>query len=53
MSFVSNVRNSLKKRAEYNRTLAELRTMDRAAMIDLNVYEGDFPRIAYEAVYGR
>ncbi len=53
MSIVSSVRDRLNKRSEYNRTLKELRTMDRAAMLDLNVYEGDFERIAYESVYGK
>ncbi|MEL7344146.1 MAG: hypothetical protein AAFN59_04715 [Pseudomonadota bacterium] len=53
MSIVSNVRDRLNKRSQYVQTLRELQTMDRTTMLDLNVYEGDFKRIAHEAVYGR
>lgn len=52
MNFMDTLRGKMQQRAAYNRTLAELRTMDRATLNDLNLYEGDFKRIARESVYG-
>ena len=52
MSFVSNFRGRMAKRAEYKRTLFELTSMPEDAARDLNIARADMPRIAYQAVYG-
>jgi uncharacterized protein YjiS (DUF1127 family) len=52
MSFVSNFRGRMAKRAEYKRTLFELTSMPEDTARDLNIARADMPRIAYQAVYG-
>ncbi len=48
MSFMTE----LKKRAEYHRTLRELRRLPLDTALDLDIYKGDAPAIAHRAVYG-
>ncbi|WP_198135767.1 hypothetical protein [Sagittula stellata] len=52
MSFVSNIRGRMAKRAEYKRTLFELTSMPEETARDLNIARADMPRIAHQAVYG-
>ncbi|MCA8884103.1 MAG: hypothetical protein KDA50_10225 [Rhodobacteraceae bacterium] len=42
----------LSRRAHYERTLSELRRMDRAVMNDLDLTPEDLPALAHKAVYG-
>ena len=42
-----------RKRAEYNRTLAELRAMPLVTMIDFDLAPNDMDRLARSAVYGK
>ena len=48
MNFVTE----LKKRAQYHRTVRELRSLPLDTALDLNIYQGDATRIAHRAVYG-
>jgi uncharacterized protein YjiS (DUF1127 family) len=49
---IDRIRESARKRAEYRRTVAELSRIDIDTALDLDIYRGDIPRIAREAVYG-
>jgi len=51
--FVTRIRTAARKRAEYNRTMAELRSMPLDTMIDLDIAPNEFDRIARQAVYGK
>jgi len=53
MAFFTDIKTAAKKRAEYRRTLNELRTMPRDTMIDLDMAPNEFERIAHRAVYGK
>jgi len=50
---IASFRARARKRADYHRTLAELRAMPLQTMIDLDIAPNDFDRIARAAVYGR
>ena len=53
-SFLNDLRKAAQKRAAYNRTVAELSSVDtRLAIEDLGFYPGDAELIAQRAVYGR
>ena len=52
MTFVSNFAAAARKRAAYNRTVAELRALPIDTALDLDIYRGDARRIAELAVYG-
>lgn len=49
---LSYLQETLKKRAAYNRTVAELRAMPLDVAIDLDLYPPDADKIARRAVYG-
>lgn len=54
MAFFDTLRTAAKKRAAYNRTVAEISAMDtRLAIEDLGIFPGDAHRIAMRTVYGR
>lgn len=52
MTFISRLRLAARKRAEYHRTVAELRRLPIDTALDLDIYRGDAERIASRAVYG-
>ena len=49
----NQLREAAKKRAAYQRTVYELKTMPLDVALDLDIYPGDAEKIAAEAVYGR
>jgi uncharacterized protein YjiS (DUF1127 family) len=51
-TFFNDVRESLRKRAAYRRTVAELRDLPESIANDLNIYRGDAELLARQAVYG-
>lgn len=51
--FMSSLRDRLQKRAAYNRTVREIRSMPLDVALDLNIYPGDAEKIAAKAIYGR
>lgn len=51
-ALIAQIRTAARKRAEYHRTLAELKTMPVDTMIDLDLAPNEFPKIAHDAVYG-
>lgn len=52
-SIMTRLKNAAAKRAEFNRTYNELRTMPRATAIDLGMFPEDAYDVAYSHVYGR
>ncbi|WP_300585656.1 hypothetical protein [Marivita sp.] len=50
---MSSLRDRLQKRAAYNRTVREIRSMPLDVALDLNIYPGDAEKIAAKAIYGR
>jgi hypothetical protein len=52
-NIISNLRDRLQKRAAYNRTVREIRSMPRDVALDLDIYPGDAEIIAERAIYGR
>jgi hypothetical protein len=50
---MSSLRDRLQKRAAYNRTVREIRSMPLDVALDLNIYPGDAEIIAERAIYGR
>ena len=53
-SILNDLRTAAKKRAAYNRTVAELSAVSvTLAVEDLGFYPGDAEMIAQRAVYGR
>lgn len=50
---MSSLRDRFEKRAAYNRTVREIRSMPLDVALDLNIYQGDAEIIAAQAVYGR
>ena len=52
MTYAAELMNRARKRAAYRRTVRELGALDRNTRLDLDIYEGDIPRIAQKAVYG-
>lgn len=50
---MSSLRDRLKKRAAYHRTVREIRAMPRDVALDLDIYPGDAEIIAARAIYGR
>ncbi|MFZ7089828.1 hypothetical protein [Primorskyibacter sp. 2E233] len=51
-NFFNTVRVRMEKRAQYNRTVHEIRNMPQDVAQDLGIFPGDARRIAHEAVYG-
>lgn len=52
MFFLQTIRNRAARRAEYNRTVAEIRNMPLDVALDLDINRDDAERIARKAVYG-
>ena len=52
MTFFENIADRARKRALYNRTVAELRALPTDTALDLDIYQGDAEKIARRAVYG-
>ena len=52
MTLAARIKSAALKHAEYRRTLAELRGMPHATMVDLGLSPADFPRMAHKAIYG-
>ena len=52
MNVIERLKTAARRRAAYNRTLYELETMPLDVAIDLDLYPGDFRKIAHRAVYG-
>jgi len=52
MNFIETLADRVRKRARYNRTLAELRSLPIDTALDLDIYHGDAEMIARRAVYG-
>lgn len=50
---MSSLRDRLQKRAAYNRTVREIRSMPQDVAFDLDIYPGDAEIIAERAIYGR
>jgi len=50
---MTRIRAVAEKRARYQRTVSELKSMPLDVALDLDLYKGDAERIAREAVYGR
>ena len=48
-----NIKESIRKRALYNETVHQLRSMPLNVALDLDIYRGDAKKIARHAVYGR
>lgn len=51
-TLLTRMQDSIRARAEYRRTVNELRRMPIDTQLDLDIYQGDADRIAREAVYG-
>ncbi len=52
-SLFETLRDRAHKRARYNETVAELNATTLNTQLDLDIYQGDIPKIARQAVYGR
>ena len=52
-SLFAQFRAWLHKRAEYQRTLAELQSLDQRTLADLGIAPADFRAIARRETYGR
>lgn len=52
MSLIAQFRTAARKRAEYRRTVEELRGIPAHMAEDLGIYPGDEPQLARRAVYG-
>ncbi len=54
MAFFNDLRIAAKKRAAYNRTVAEISRLPvELAIEDMGIYPSDAHKIALRAVYGR
>jgi hypothetical protein len=53
MAHLNQIRDALRRRAEYNRVRSEIARMPIDVALDLDIYPGDADRIARQAVYGR
>ena len=51
-SLITEIRRRAHKRAEWNRTRAELSRLPVDTALDLDIHKGDIDRIATRAVYG-
>lgn len=52
MTLIEQMKASAAKAAKYHQTVAELKMLSRHQMLDLDIYDGDIPEIAYRSVYG-
>ncbi|WP_164870791.1 hypothetical protein [Mesobaculum littorinae] len=53
MKLFTTLRSAARRRAAYNRTVAELSNMSVDTALDLNIFHEDVHSIARRAVYGR
>lgn len=49
---MSSVRDRLRKRVSYHRTIREIRDMPLDVALDLDIYRGDAEKIAQRTIYG-
>lgn len=49
----NTLNTAARKRAAYNRTVAELQALPLDIALDLDIYQGDIEKIARRAVYGK
>ena len=52
MQVIERLKTAARQRAAYNRTISELESMPLDVALDLDLYPGDFRKIAHRAVYG-
>ena len=52
IGIISTLKTAARKRAAYNRTVAELEALPLDVALDLDIYRGDARKIARRAVYG-
>jgi hypothetical protein len=52
IGIISTLKTAARKRAAYNRTVAELEALPLDVALDLDIYRGDARKIAHRAVYG-
>ncbi len=52
-SLFETLRDRANKRARYNETVASLKSTSLNTRLDLDIYRGDIPQIARQAVYGK
>ena len=52
-AILTRIQTRLRQRADYARTVAELRAMPLDVAIDLDIYPPDAEKLAAQAVYGR
>ncbi len=52
MTIFENIADRARKRALYNRTVSELKSLPTDVALDLDIYKGDAEKIARRAVYG-
>ncbi|MEL6169049.1 MAG: hypothetical protein AAFR35_10185 [Pseudomonadota bacterium] len=50
--FYDRLMTAARKRAAYNRTVAEIEALPQNVALDLDIYPGDARKIARQAVYG-
>lgn len=53
MSLFTRLNKAVTQRIAYHRTVAELDALPLDTRLDLDIYKGDIPAIAAQAVYGR
>ena len=53
MHFINQIRSAARKRAQYNRTRREIRSMPLDVALALGIFRADAHLIANHAVYGR
>ena len=49
--YIQHIKEAARKRALFNRTVAEIEMMPRDVSFDLNICKSDARRLAYQAVY--
>ena len=49
----TRLNSAVQKRIAYHRTVSELESLPLDTRLDLEIYSGDIPKIAMQAVYGR
>ncbi|MCH2077677.1 MAG: hypothetical protein MK180_12515 [Rhodobacteraceae bacterium] len=52
MTLFAQLKTSIEKHREYNRTVLAIRSMPLDVALDLDIYPGDAKKIAARAVYG-
>lgn len=52
MSMIETLMTAARNQVRYRRTVEELSRLPLDSRLDLDIYEGDIPRIARQAVWG-